>query len=239
MELITFGRKDLPCLVFLHGWGGGFSSFSFFAKELSDKYFCVVVDFNSTINSGKILWVSDFSDELKNELDLLGAKDITIIAHSFGGRVTAKFYEKYPGFVKKIVLIDSAGLPKKHNLWYYIKVRWFKFCKTLVKMHIISKEKLNSFGSPDYVKLNQTARKTFINIISEDLTNSFSKINVPTLIYWGENDKETPLKMAKTLKKIIKPSELIIEKDAGHFSYLTNPQKFIRIIRCFMEEKYV
>ena len=236
MEILTYGKKDNPCIVFLHGWGGGFSSFSFFAKALSDKFFTIVVDFNSTLFKDEIISLDDVADELADKLDLLNVNDITIIGHSFGGRVAAVYYGKNTKKVKKIVLIDSAGLRPRRSLWYYIKVKWFKFNVSLAKLGIISKTRLKEFGSPDYKKLTLNERQTFKNIVNRDLASQFAKIKCPTLIYWGTLDRETPLYMAKKLNKLITNSAVVKINGAGHFSYAERPGQFISVIRAFMEK---
>ena len=237
MEVITFGERKNPCVVFLHGWGGGFSSFSFFAKALSDNFFCVVVDFNSLIQGDKVLKIDDFKDCVLNYLKENQIDSASFVAHSFGGRVVAKIAECDAKILEKVVLIDSAGLRPRRNLWYYIKVRWFKFQVKLAKLHLVKESKLKKYGSADYVRLPETQKQTFKNIVNTFLEAGFANINSPTLIYWGEKDYETPLFMAKKLKRLIKNSEIIIEKDVGHFSYLKNPAKFIKILTIFLEEK--
>ena len=73
-------------------------------------------------------------------------------------------------------------------------------------------------------------RKTFINIVNEDLRKYYKKINAETLIIWGEKDNDTPLKDGKYLNKIIKNSSLIIYKNRTHFSYLEEPFLTTKII---------
>jgi len=237
VDTITFGRKENQAIVFLHGWGGGFSSFSFFAKSLSDEFYCVVCDFSSDIKSGRVLSVVDFAQALYDKLGQLGLNSVTLVGHSFGGRVAAKFCFLYPKMIKKVVLVDSAGLRPRRKMSYYIKVWWFKFLKKLSKKGLISQKKLSKFGSLDYNKLNDIEKETFKNIVNEDLAVCFESISASTLIFWGGADRETPPYMAKKLNKLIQNSALIIVNQAGHFSYLDAPAQFISAIRSFMENK--
>ena len=78
---------------------------------------------------------------------------------------------------------------------------------------------------------------TFKNIIKENLYKYYKKITIPTLIIWGENDLDTPLKDAKKLKRIIKESKLIIYKNSNHFSYLNNTDKTYEIINNFIKKE--
>ncbi len=225
-SVLTFGEKGNPAIVFFHGWGGGFSSFLFFAQQLSKKYFCVVFDFNKMINSAPPKHMEDFAHEVKSTLDELNVTCAFAVGHSFGGRVIAKTATIFPEIFKKIVLVDSAGLPPRRSLWYHIKVRWFKLNVRLARAGLIKTSRLARFGSRDYMALNSVAKQTFKNVVNENLTPCFASIRVPTLIFWGEKDRETPPVMAKKLNKIIKDSGIVWINGAGHFSYLDAPQLF-------------
>ena len=237
MDYLTFGDKTNDAIVFLHGWGGGFASFMGLAKALSAKFYCILIDYSDVINSGREVCVKDYADGVAKILDGLSKNSFNFVAHSFGGRVLAKLYRNYPEKFKKIVLFNTAGLQKRFNLWYYLRVKRRDFVKFLVKHNFVSKKRLEKFASLDYKKLDSVGRKSFSNIVSEDLTNCYKNICAPTLIYWGKKDKETPLYMAKRLNKLIKNSGLVVDKQSGHFSYLDSPYKAQKTIQYFFREK--
>ena len=78
--------------------------------------------------------------------------------------------------------------------------------------------------------------KTFQNITKENLKKYYKNINTDTLIIWGSKDKDTPLKDAYLLNKIIKKSKLIIYNEASHFSYLENINTINKNIKDFIEK---
>ncbi len=55
------------------------------------------------------------------------------------------------------------------------------------------------FGSPDYLNAGFMA-DTFRKIIDEDLELLLPNIQTKTLLIWGEQDTETPLSDAQTMK---------------------------------------
>ena len=77
-------------------------------------------------------------------------------------------------------------------------------------------------------------KKTFKNIISEDLSKYYKEIISDTLILWGNKDYDTPLKDGIFLEKNIKNSALIKFRNASHFSYLYNPYLINKIIDIFI-----
>ena len=64
-------------------------------------------------------------------------------------------------------------------------------------------------------------RKSFTNVVNEDLTNYLKDIKNEVLLLWGNNDIDTPLKDAKKMNKTIKESSLIV-LNGTHYVYLEN-----------------
>ena len=217
-------------IIFLHGWGGSVKSF-FGVVQMFENNRCLNLDFPPFGMSEEMteVWnLEDYALMLKALVDFLEIKKMKIIAHSFGGRVAILFSSLYNNKVDRLILIDSAGIKPKKNLIVAFKIFKFKFLK---KIGFKQKNK----GSQDYRNLSDKMKKTFINIINRHLENECVKITCPTLIIFGENDKATPVYMAKKLNALIKDSALIIFKNAGHFAYLDNFYEFIEISKHFMK----
>ncbi len=152
-----------------------------------------------------------------------------IIAHSFGGRIAIKATATNCEFCNKLVLTGAAGLKPKSTPKKIINKALFNILKKFIE-----KEKLTRFYSKDYLALNSVMKESFKKIISEHLDGYLDKIKNKTLIIFGENDKETPLYMARALNKGIVDSRLITVKDAGHFCFIDKPNKFNLEVREFL-----
>ncbi len=151
--------------------------------------------------------------------------DIIVVGHSFGGRVALKLAD-ISGRISGLVLAASAGLRPKRGLKYHIKVFCYKCGKAL-------RLNLQKAGSKDYRRLLGAMKKTFINIVNENLAKTAKRIIVPTLLVWGDADRETPLYMCKRLNKYIAKSKTVIFEGAGHFAYLEQSGRFIDLVREF------
>ena len=79
-------------------------------------------------------------------------------------------------------------------------------------------------------------KEIFKKVISEDLSFLLDKVNQPTLVVWGEEDKATPLEDAFKISETIKSSELKIITGAGHNPHRSNPQKLSDIIINFLNK---
>ncbi|MBQ8131950.1 MAG: alpha/beta hydrolase, partial [Bacilli bacterium] len=182
--------------------------------------------------------ILDYANTIKKWMEKEHIKNPTIIAHSFGGRITTLLSGYYKIPIKQLILMDIASIRPKRTLYSRVKTYTYKILKRMFKRNKKIQEKLFShFASTDYATLPISLRKTFQNIVNVDLTKFLKEIEPKTLIIWGEKDTATPLKDAYKIKKEIKDSELIVYESASHYSYLDYPYLTLRIIEEFLKEK--
>ncbi len=173
--------------------------------------------------------LDDYIKEVKEYKYKHGLVSPHIIAHSFGGRIAIKACAEDGSFCDKLVLVGAAGLKPKDTLLKKGKRVAFNLLKKFV-----SKDKLKFFYSKDYLALDGVMRESFQKIIKEHLDDKIGAIKNPTLVIVGENDKETPVYMAKRLFNGINDSRLIIINGAGHFCFIDKPAKFNTEVREFL-----
>lgn len=233
-------------LLILPGWGETRETFKYIIDYFKDKYTIYIVDYPGFGNSpfiNKELTIYDYALIIKSFIENKKITNPTIIAHSFGGRITSLLAGYYKINIDKIILIDVAGIKRRKTPKAFIKEKIYKFLKFLTnllpdnKKEKIKEKLLNTFASQDYKNIPINMRKTFKNIINEDLREYYQKIDNETLIIWGEKDIDTPLKDAYLLNKIIKNSGLIIYENKTHFSYLEEIYKTNIIIEKFIKKE--
>ena len=151
---------------------------------------------------------------------------VILVGHSFGGRVAIRIASQKGYLLDKIVLVDSAGLIPRRGLKYYFKIYVHKL---MMKLNIP-----HNAGSDDYRKLNGVLKQTFKNVVNEDLGAELNKVTLPVLLIWGSKDKDTPIYMARRMKRRMPDSALIIFEAAGHYSYLDRYGLFVTILRNFL-----
>lgn len=238
-----YGNANNTILI-LPGWGNTRESFNYIVHHLKDTYSIYIIDYPSFGNSPSLQkeWdIEDYASLIKNFLKDQNIYNPIIIAHSFGGRITALLVGKYQIKVKKVILIDVAGIKRKKTIKTFLKEKIYKLLKKLtyllppIKQETVRQKLLLKFASNDYKNIPKSMQKTFQNIIQVDLRKYYKKISNETLILWGEKDKDTPLKDGRYLNRIIKNSALIIYKNAEHFSYLNYPYLTIEIIKKYLQ----
>ena len=73
-------------------------------------------------------------------------------------------------------------------------------------------------------------RQTLVNIVNQDLLSYAKRVSLPTILIWGDLDREAPLWMGKKLEKVIPDAALIVHAGAGHYAYLDFPDKTASIV---------
>jgi len=68
--------------------------------------------------------------------------------------------------------------------------------------------------------------------------DNLDKIEVPVLIFWGENDRVFPLSKGKELEKQLKNAKLIVCRKARHPCYLDQPKIFHQHLISFLKNIY-
>ena len=216
-------------MICLHGWGGCCDSFLGIAKKLWNEYRVTLVDFYGfglTPHPEVPLTLDDYVLSIVEIIRHYKMDKVTLICHSFGGRVGMMLAAKYPYYVKKLILADVAGVKPHRGIRYFIKIYSYKLFKKL-------KIKWNA-GSRDYNNLPEKMRGTFINIVNMDLTPYLHKIMAKTLIIWGNKDKETPIYMARRLHKKIPENKLVVFCGCGHFAYVERHNVFCDMVESFL-----
>jgi len=220
----------------LHGWKRSLNDWSGIAQILSSRYRVFLIDFPGMGNSSlpnKSFDTYDYAQIISQFIKKLGLKDIVLVGHSFGGKVGIILASRNRA-VKKLILVDASGMDEK-SIIVKIKAAISKLVKPIIALipdslvYIVSER----LYSEDY-KNAGSLKESFKKIVSQNVEAEAMKINIPTLIIWGDKDKEVTTKAAKMLRSLIKNSTLRIVWNTGHDPFKEKPDKFLRIMEEFV-----
>lgn len=232
-------------VVIMHGWGCDHTTVRSIADILEPGMRVINVDLPGHGKSQEppTPWgVNDFTCLMESFISELQLGSPALIGHSFGGRIAILLSSRNP--IKKIVLVDAAGIKPKRSLKYYWKVYSFKTAKKLLLL-IYGKEKgmkkveewRGRKGSADYRNSSPMMRAVMSRCVNEDLKHVMPKIGASALLVWGENDTATPLSDAKTMERLIPDAGLVSFPDCGHYSFLDNPFGFKAVMKEFFKSE--
>lgn len=69
----------------------------------------------------------------------------------------------------------------------------------------------------------------------QDMVGNFSRLNIPTLVVWGNDDSTIPVEEGMLLHSQIKSSRLMIINGGGHISHWNTPEQFLSTVQRFLK----
>lgn len=233
-------------LVLLHGWGANRMAVMPLAQRLADNGFQTYAPdlpgFGDSAPPPVVWTVFDYVTWVTAYLDSLQLKRVHLFGHSFGGRLGLVLGADYAHRVNKLVLANSAGI--RPRLPLAVRARTAVYKRTRRAMEALglgqvadrlSQSYTTRYGSVDFNATSGVMRSTFVNVIQQDLLSYAARVHCPTLLFWGDADKDTPLWMGQTLQKMIPDAGLIVHQGAGHYSYLDRLADTARIMTHFLQ----
>ncbi|MEA1955207.1 MAG: alpha/beta hydrolase [Campylobacterota bacterium] len=197
-------------VIILHGWGSSKSLMKRSFHLYMDGFRHIYIDLpgfgNSTCNIA--LTTQDYARIIELLMIHINASKDIIIGHSFGGKVALLMKPKM------LVLIGSAGIYIPKSLKIKIKIAIFKFLK-IFGLSSIRKR----FVASDAQNLSEPMYQTFKNVVDEDFSEEFSQFNSKALLFWGNDDRATPLSSGEKINTLIKDSTLEVY-DGDHYFFM-------------------
>lgn len=239
-------RGEGAVVLLLHGWMGSRASFEGLANDLSGHVRTISLDFpgqgGKTPEPGTPFGVAEHMELVLALLRSLSIDKVSIVAHSFGGRISLKLASEHPEVVHRMVLTGCAGLRPKKTLKRRLRSLVYRAARRLIESPLYTEKRrealrerlIERFGSSDYKALAPSMRATFNRVVGEDLSYCLPKIGAPTVLVFGTEDTETPIWMGETMARAMKDAALIPFHGAGHFAYLEKYPDFLAIVSNFL-----
>lgn len=240
-------RGSGPVVVVLHGWGTNAANLDQLAKSLVDTFTVIAVDlpgFGGSSQPNEVWGVGDYAQFVHDLLEKLGIDEVySIVGHSFGGRICIKAVSENTVLPKKLVLIGAAGIKHSES----IRNRSYKLIAKSGKV-LLSLPGLRGFaqkarktlyaqaGASDYLQ-SGTMKDIFLATINEDLSINASKITIPTLLIWGDQDDQSPIEDARFFQSVMPNSSLKVIEGASHFVHNEHPDQVNSWIKDFLYDK--
>ena len=226
-----------PYLILVHGTGASLHTWDIWTEILKQHFIVVRLDlpaFGLTGPNPQRDYSLDYYVDFLNEFtDKLGLAEFSIAGNSLGGGIAWSFTTKHQDKVKKLILLNSSGLPKADIPMVFALARnpisafflRYTTSKSFIKKNIqqvyFDDNKISDALVERYweLGLREGNRQAFVdraNLAFVYSTELLSVIRVPTLIMWGEEDEWIPVADAQVLGQLIENSQLIIYPGVGH-----------------------
>ena len=229
-------------VVILHGWGDNSLSWLGLTKDLANNFDVVVPDlpgFGGSQSPASNWGLTDYGSFVSTFLKKIKIREVyCLIGHSNGGAIAIRGISDNLIVAKKLILLSSAGIRGEYKgrvkaLRYVVKAG--KLLTTPLPESAKSKLRSRAYktiGSDMLVA--EHLQGTFKKVVSDDVRADAEKINLPTLLIYGEGDQQTPLRYGEIFHELIDHSSFEILPDAGHFLQLDRPTALKSAVEGFL-----
>lgn len=230
-------------LIILPGWRDRSDNWYAVAQILAKRFQVFVLDLPGfgVSDAPKTTWgVGEYTNIVQGFIKEMDIEKPVLMGHSHGGKVACTIAaEGDRNKCLALVLVSSSGVDIP-SLTVRTKILWFKTIKLLTKPLGKLGEKIvdhyrGKLGSRDYQEAG-TLRATMVKIVNHKIFSILPKVNVPTAIFWGSDDKTLNVKQAKSFEKLIKNSYIKLIWGADHHPHLSNPQELADYAGEFLTE---
>jgi pimeloyl-ACP methyl ester carboxylesterase len=238
-----------PPLVLVHGAPADGRFWQPQLAALADEFTVVAWDEPGAGRSSDLpvgFGLADYADCLAALIDALWLGPAHVAGLSWGGTVALEVYRRHPGLVATLILADTyagwkGSLPEEE-----VQARVAGVRRTLAgpaeKFDPTPPGLFAGDPPPEVVALlreicaavRRESLGTLLSVMPEaDQRDLLPRIDVPTLLIWGELDARSPLTVAHQFDQAIPDTKLVVIPGAGHLSNLEQPQQFNEAVREF------
>ena len=260
--IVEAGREHPQLIVLVHGLGDLASdTWNGVIPELAKHFHVVSFDlpgFGRSSKSNALYSPDNYAAFIDFVVNRFSKEKILLVGHSLGGNIALRYTSLYPQKVKRLMLVDAAGI--LHRITYSNFMVHFGI-KLLPQFYAQQSEDIQSITSliigqiaaqndlmdagERMILSNPNLRETLLGgepqsiaayaMIMTDYTGLLSNLQVPTLILWGKQDQVIPLRTAKVLAGLLPKAGLVVFDQTGHSPAHERPQRFMSWLKRFAE----
>lgn len=215
----TNSEEDEP-LVLIMGLGTDISKWDAFIRSFAKKYRVLAFDNRGAGRTDKPdapCSIEMMADDTAGLMQAPGIERANVLGISLGGRIALALALRYPGPVKKLVLVStSARVIKSWRRRFYGLLSGLPLFRS-------------KYPQPPYAFKRQLEASSPFNY-----TAKLREVHVPTLILHGKKDKSAPYLLAEELHTGI-PGSKMLTFAGGHLFFLFRErQQFLDAVTAFV-----
>jgi len=264
------GEGD-PVLVIHGGPGWDHSIFLPHVQPLSSDFRLIFFDQRASGRSSIAdvdpadMTIPQFLEDIDGLRQEFGLETVTLMGHSFGGRLAMQYAIAYPDRVKSLILVNPTAASSE-----YVDRVNKTMQERMTPADRMERDRLVAAGalkgeSPElftqlmriflstnfhdparagslnlYVPDRFEARGEMIEALSTnaspyDFHAELPRIRVPTLILRGDSEA-LPMQATARIHESIASSRLVEFKDCGHFPFVERTAEFLKAVRSFRDD---
>lgn len=252
-----------PTVFLVHGLSGNWMNWLENIPQLAREHRVIAVDlpgFGRSAMPSSELTIGLYCDVIIAMMHKLGLETATLIGNSMGGQISAKLAIEHPELVDRIVLVSPAGITidiarNPQVLWVLKTFGWLYSAGA--RTASLGSDPLSKSAPLRRALLGVVCRyperlpgpliqrqiagagtagfAPAVHAIGNcDLSDELERIEMPTQLIWGRNDRIVPSSDLRLWSRDIEGSEPIIYEDTGHVAMFERPARFNADVNAFL-----
>ncbi|MEM7278165.1 MAG: alpha/beta hydrolase [Pseudomonadota bacterium] len=256
------GIANGPVLVLLHGNSASLHSFDPLVERLKDRFRLIRYDHPghglTGPNATQTYAYADFERAFSGLLAELNVDQFHLLGHSMGGWVAWRYAAANPQRIKRLVLMSASGMPlgdaaKKVDNGLGFKIarsaagRWISkhitprsLVRDSVAASVADQALVTDEWADRYYELllmpgnREALGARMIAQREPELADTVARVNVPSLLLWGEHDNFVPASAAAEFAQRMPSTSTVILEGIGHMLVEEAPDDVARIVSEFL-----
>lgn len=248
------GPSDAQTILMVHGFAANKDNWLRFARHLTQDYRVMALDlpgFGASSKPAGSYDVGTQTERLAGIIDALGLGQLHLIGNSMGGHISALYASRYPNRVASLALLDNAGITSPHPSELRLRLQRGEANPLVVRSpedfqrslaFIFTKppylpESLKGYFAEQAASNSSHYDQVFAHLVERyvPLEPELSKIQAPTLIIWGAEDRVLDVSSVEIMRPLLDKSSVVIMPNTGHAPMIEQPQLTAQHYRAFLK----
>lgn len=240
------GRGD-PSLVLIHGNVASSRWWEPVWGKLAEHFSVVRMDLRGCGRSERPGWghaVPQYSADVRELIRELGLENVVLVGHSMGGSIAMDMVVSVPGAFRGLILVNPApaeGMVTSEERRPLIEqmIRDRHLMRMALAAVVPTAAEGDFFEAlvDDAMIAGPTMVPNYVSLGYADYRERLAAVRIPTLIVYGTLDSLISLDMMIRTQKTIPGSELILYEGVGHSPNVEAPERLVKDIVRFVQEK--
>ena len=242
------GDPGAKPLVLVHGIDeGGAMSWGPLMERLTDDYHVLAVDlpgFGHSTRGSHFYSPDRYVEVLEHVIDDFRSDAVQLVGHSLGGAVSLRYAAANPERVEHLHIASVAGILHKASYSGFVTRRGEIDGTTTdhadglferLGGRLLRKFFRRIDDGPNIAEGQRTrdialggvpTRIAAVALLETDFSETLAAIDTPTTVYWGTDDRVTPLRTGRLLASMLPGRDLVLFHGIGHMPMTTAADDF-------------
>jgi len=201
--------------------------------------------------------IDTYVNQLSKFIEGYHLENPILVGHDIGGSIVGLYALRNPGKVRKLVLMNAPlypgysapglgllKIPLVGGLfsgdWFLQRVLRGSVFKPASMPDSLISQYLAPYRSDPGARVALLKQVKELNLdaaLKKEAADNLSKLQVPTLIIWGDGDRYVPLDMSKDMKKTIPGAELYVVLNTAHDPIEERPEDVRQAMKEFIDKQ--